>query len=88
MLDGKKPVEGVKLYCKNLYNETFYSNSDGDIKIIGVLNNEFTISHPEYETFIVTGKRNMPMVIKMKKGNTNTICHAEYDYIKDKLIFK
>lgn len=88
VLDGKKPIEGVKIYCKNLYDEIFCSNSNGDIEIIGALDNEFTISHPEYETLVITREWDNPMIIKMKKGTPGTIRHAKYDHLKDKLIFK
>lgn len=88
ILDGKKPIEGVKISCKNLYDETFNSNSDGDVEIIGALDNEFTVSHPDFETIVITRERDWPKLIKMKKGYTCTIRHAKYDHKKDKLIFQ
>ncbi len=88
ILDGKKPIEGVKISCKNLYDETFNSNSEGDVEIIGALDNEFTVSHPDFETIVITRERDWPKLIKMKKGYTSTIRHAKYDHKKDKLIFK
>lgn len=86
--DGKKTIEGVKLVCKNLYNDTYYTNSSGDVEIIGPLDKTFTISHPDYETIIVTREWDPDMIIKMKKGDPNTIKEAFYDTHKDKLIYK
>lgn len=86
--DGKKPIEGVKLECNNLYNDIFYTDSSGVVEIVGPIDNTFTISHPDYETIIVTRERDPHIIIKMKKGNPNIIKEAFYDNHKDKLIYK
>lgn len=88
IFDGKKPIEGVKLSCDNLYDNTFYTDTSGRVTVVGALNKVFTINHPDYETMVITRDLDTNITLKMKKGDASIVKEAYYDGHKDKLIFK
>ena len=83
--DGKKPLKGVTINCKNIYNTTFQTDELGKATIVGAIDKSFIIKLEGFETLEIINKYNDTQTIKMRRGNSNTIKKAEYDYIKEKI---
>lgn len=83
--DGKKPLKGATINCKNIYNTTFQTDELGKATIVGAIDKSFIIKLEGFETLEIINKYNDTQTIKMRRGNSNTIKKAKYDYIKEKI---
>ena len=83
--DGKNPLKGATINCDNIYNTTFQTDESGKARIVGCTDKSFIIKLEGFETLEIIKKHYDAYTIKMKRGNSNTIKKAEYDYIKEKI---
>ena len=84
--DGKKPLKGATIECKNIYNKIFTTDETGTARIIGFIDNSFIIKLDGFVTLkVLSGYSAGTHYIKMKKGRSDTTIQAKYDWLKDKL---
>ena len=83
--DGKKPLKGATIKCKNIYNKIFTTDETGTAIIVGFIDKSFIIKLDGYVTLEVLSGGSGTHYIKMKKGSSDTTIRAKYDWLKDKL---